>query len=140
MQRPILVAASACMTIAGSTTWLAALSLSWLVARYGRQEFNTANPGEAALYYVLQRFDDRMTAVWPPLVGFPLAAMVVAMILPGRNVGPRTAYTVLGLGAMGFVTWWWWDTWWVYVTPVTFIALALLMVQGVTGRRRDAHA
>jgi hypothetical protein len=105
MQRPILVAASACMTIAGSTTWLAALSLSWLVARYGRQEFNTANPGEAALYYVLQRFDDRMTAVWP-----------------------RTAYTVLGLGAMGFVTWWWWDTWWVYVTPVTFIALALLMV------------
>ena len=126
--RPVAVAASACMTIAGSATWLASLGLTWLTARYGRDQFNTADSGEAVLYYLLQRYDDRLAALWPPLVGFPLAALLDAFVLPVRSTGPRLAYTLLGVGAIAYVTWWWWGTWWVIVSPVAFIALALLMV------------
>ncbi|HOB04571.1 MAG TPA: hypothetical protein PKM36_04795 [Propionibacteriaceae bacterium] len=128
MQRPVAVAAAACMTISGTTTWLAGLGLTWLTARYGRESFNTANAGESALYYILQRYDDRLTAIWPPLIGFPIAAFLVAFLLPTRSRSPRRVHTLLGIGACAFIAWWWWGVWWAMAAPIAFIALAVLLV------------
>lgn len=119
------VGLAATLAVTASLEFIGALSLLWLIAVTGNEQLGTSGP-DGVLYHILNRFDDRMvTGLAWPLYLFPLAAIVLGLLLPARRPWARLAFTLLGGATVAWLAWWFRsDLRWLIV-PGTYIAFCV---------------
>lgn len=104
-QRPVGVTLAATLAVTASLQFVAGLTLFWLLAVTGSRQLGTSG-SDGVVYHLLNRFDDRMIAglAWP-LYLFPLASIVLGLLLPTRSLGVRLVFSLLGAVAVAWMVW-----------------------------------
>lgn len=127
--RPFPLTVSAVLTVAAGLQATFLVGFVWLVLWVGASSLNLQDPVEAGLAHTLNRGSLAFgQGLWLPLLGFPLASVVLGFLVLIRTPWPRVALTVLGLGAIAWMAWWRLDQLLWVAIPAGYVALCLLLL------------
>lgn len=128
-QRPLVVSLAVCMSTTAAMLFLCAFGFVWMIAEVIRDTFDYNNPGEGVLFHIAERFHlSLMQGLLLPLLAFPLLTVVAGFLLLIRKPWPRMAYSLLGVAALGWASYWQQGELRVVIPAAIYIVFCILIV------------
>ncbi|MDN5727754.1 MAG: hypothetical protein L0G99_17765, partial [Propionibacteriales bacterium] len=128
-QRPLVVGLAVCMSTTAAMLFVCAFGFIWMVALVMRDTFDYNDPVEGVFYHMAERLHlSLMQGLLLPLLAFPVLTVVAGFLLLIRRAWPRLVYSLLGVAALGWSSYWLQNDLRLWAPPALYIVFCILIV------------